>query len=255
MKRIVNLISAVVFFVSASAQDSTIPITTGKTTTLVFPFPIVHVDRGSKNILAQEVNDPKNILLIKAAVKDFDTTNLTVIASDGSAYSFTIEYSDTPSAFLYKLPAQSSASIATYANDLLDNPAIMHHSSANHWGISIRITGIYIKDNTIFYQLALGNTSPVNYDIDFIKFYIKDKKVVRRTAAQEIELKPLYMAGNTRLIKANDTNTIVVPLEKLIIPDAKDLIIEVMERNGGRNLQLKVHNRQIMKAITLPDMH
>ncbi len=215
MKRIVSMICAVAVFVSANAQDSTISITTNKTTTLLFPSSIVHVDRGSKNILAQEVTEPKNILLIKAGVKNFDTTNLTVIIRDGSTYSFTIAYSDTPSILVYKLPAQSSASISAYANDILDNPATMHNRGSNEWGISVRITGIYIKGNTIFYQLVLNNTSPINYDIDFIKFYIKDKKVARRTAVQELELKPLYIAGNYTTVKANDTNTMVVVAGKI----------------------------------------
>jgi len=35
---------------------------------------------------------------------------------------------------------------------------------------------------------------------------------------------------------------------KFTIPDKKYLFIQIMEKNGGRHLQLRVHNRTIVKA-------
>jgi len=106
----------------------------------------------------------------------------------------------------------------------------------------------------IYYQLDLQNQSPVDYDINFMRFYIRDKKKAKRTAIQESELTPLYVAGNTSHVKANNHNSIVVALDKFTIPDAKYLAIEIAEKNGGRHLFMKVNNRKIMKAIPLPDL-
>lgn len=36
---------------------------------------------------------------------------------------------------------------------------------------------IYIKDDVIYFQLKFYNLSPVNYDIDFMRVYICEKKV------------------------------------------------------------------------------
>ena len=122
------------------------------------------------------------------------------------------------------------------------------------WDMSVIVEGIYIKDDVIYYQIQLDNQSPIDYDIDLLRFYIRDKKKGKRTAIQETELKPLYIAGNTSQVKANSHNIIVVSLEKFTIPDAKYLAIQIMEKNGGRHLLMKVSNKKIIKAICLRDL-
>jgi conjugative transposon TraN protein len=254
MKQLVCLVAAIGLVVSSYSQTSTLAITTNKTTSLIFPFSIKHVDRGTRDILVQKVKEADNILLVKAAGKDFPETNLTVLTSDGSIYNFTMNYEIRPQLFVYNLPVQSSASLATYANSILDNSRTMHGISAKKWDVMVSVSGIYIKGNAIFYQLELCNRSPIDYDIDFLRFYIRDKKKSKRTAIQENELKPLYIAGNTSQVNANSTSDVVVALEKFTIPDAKYLAIEINEKNGGRNLLMKVNNRKIIRAIPLPEL-
>jgi hypothetical protein len=61
-------------------------------------------------------------------------------------------------------------------------------------------------------------------------------------------LKPLHVAGNITQVKANSGSVVVVALDKFTIPDAKNLVVQIMERNGGRHLQLKIKNHHILKA-------
>jgi hypothetical protein len=232
-----------------------VQITTDKTTSLIFPFSIRHVDRGTKDILVQPVKESDNILLVKAAVKDFSPTNLSVVTTDGSMYSFSVQYAVTPNIWVYQVPPQKRASLETYANSILDNPLTMRGIHDYSWEVEGRITGIYIKDQVIYYQLRLNNQSPIDYDIDFLRFYIRDKRKGKRTATQENEIKPLYVAGNTSQVKANSQTTVVVALEKFTIPDAKYLAVEINEKNGGRHLQLKIGNRKIVKARPLSALH
>lgn len=253
MKQFVCLICAVSFVVSSFAQTSSLQITTDKTTSLIFPYPIKHVDRGTKDVLVQPVKEAGNILLIKAASKDFSQTNLSIVTDDGSVYAFTVTYGE-PSIWVYHFPTQRKTSIATYANSILDNPKTMIGIKDASWDMIARVNGIYIKDDVIYYQLDLQNQSSIDYDINFLRFYIRDKKKAKRTAVQETELTPLYVAGNTSQVKANDHNSIVVALDKFTIPDAKFLAIEIGEKNGGRNILMKVGNRKIIRAISLPDI-
>lgn len=254
MKQFLCLAGAIGLVVSSFSQTPSLSITTNKTTSLIFPFTIKHVDRGTRDILVQQVKEADNILLVKASGKDFPETNLTVITGDGSVYNFSVDYENKPLLFVYNLPVQSSASLATYANAILNTPWTMHGISASKWDMQVKISGIYIKENAIFYQLELDNQSPIDYDIDFIRFYIRDKKKSKRTAIQENELTPLYVAGNIKQVKAYQKNTLVVALEKFTIPVAKYLAIQIMEKNGGRHLSMKVNNRKIMQAIQLPDL-
>jgi conjugative transposon TraN protein len=254
MKRLVCLFGGCWLFVSAIAQTSALCISTDKTTSLIFPFSIRHVDRGTKDILVQQVKEADNILLVKAAAKNFSETNLSVVTEDGSVYTFVINYEEKPPTWVYNLPANKKATIATYANGILDNPKTIKGIKDNKWDMVANVIGIYIKEAIIYYQVEINNESPIDYDIDLLRFYIRDKKKNKRTAIQENELKPLYVAGNIIQVKAFNQNVIVVALDKFTIPDAKFLAVQIMEKNGGRHLLMKINNNKIMQAVTLPDL-
>ena len=106
----------------------------------------------------------------------------------------------------------------------------------------------------IYFQLLFENQSPVDYDIEVLRFFIRDRKKGKRTTIQENELKPLYVTGNARQGKANSRTAIVVPVEKFTIPNAKYLAIQVMEKNGGRHVHIKVSIRKILQGRVLPDL-
>jgi len=56
-----------------------------KTTNIIFPYSIVSVDIGSRDVLAQKAKGVENILQIKAARDSFPQTNISIITADGSS--------------------------------------------------------------------------------------------------------------------------------------------------------------------------
>jgi conjugative transposon TraN protein len=253
MRQLMCLICALGNFVISHGQETSLFISTGKTTSLIFPYPIRHVDRGTKDVMVQPVKEAGNILLIKAASENFPKTNLSVVTDDGSVYALAVAYGESPT-WVYYFPPQVKMPVSAYANSILDNPKTMIGVRDASWDMIARVIGIYIKDEVIFYQLQLSNQSSIDYGVNFLHFYIRDKNKAKRTAVQEAEMKPLYTAGNIKEVKANSENTVVVALDRFTIPDAKYLAIEIGEKNGGRNLLLKINNRKIVKAIILPDL-
>lgn len=229
-------------------------ITTDKTTSLIFPFPIKYVDRGTKDVIVQPVKEDERILLVKAASKQFAETNLSVVTGDGNVYEFTVNYAAQPSVLVMHLPPNKKATISSYAHAILNNPP-KRIVKVEHGGVISKLTGIYIKEDVIYYQLEIHNHSPLDFDIDLLQFHIIDKKRSKRTALQENELVPLYIAGNKSKVKAYNFSVIVVALDKFTIPDAKFLGIRLMEKNGGRHFNLKVYNGQLLKARILPELY
>ena len=104
MKRAMCLISAIGFVTLLFAQDPVVEIATNETTSLIFSFPVIHVDRGNKDVLVEQVKEAQNILLVKAAAKNFSHTNLSVVTSDGSVYSLSVIYCDAPRTFIITPP-------------------------------------------------------------------------------------------------------------------------------------------------------
>lgn len=253
MKRLVCLVMVMLAVFSLSAQ-TVIGIATDKTTNLVFPFAVKHVDRGTPMVLAQYLKETPTVLLVKAADKNFEETNLSVVTDDGSVYSFTIQYSPQPTHLVHYIPVSRNSTTASYAMGILDNPVTVKNIQASSGDVQFSLQGIYIKDDVIFYQLAIDNKSPIDYDVDLLRFYVKDKRIGKRTAVQEIPYTPLHIAGNASKVKAFANSTIVVALEKFTIPDKKLLFVQLAEKNGGRHLQLRICNQTLLKAIPLPDL-
>ena len=143
--------------------------------------------------------------------------------------------------------------MSAYANAILDNRQNTYGIKDKKSGVIAKIKGIYIKGDVLYFQLDLMNISAVDYDIDLFRFYISDEKKNKRTAVQENDLRPLYVAGNISKVKAKSNTTIVVALDKFTILDAKYLAVQIIEKNGGRHLLIKIRNRKIMRATSLPD--
>ena len=189
-------------------------------------------------------------------------TNLTVITTDGKLYSFTLTYSNNP--FLLNIsflggstseqaiqPGSNEAEIQSNAEKIAGEKRRLHGIKDSKYGIALQLDGIYIKDDVVFYKLEIRNHSNINYDIEMLRFYIQDDKKLKRTAIQETEFQPLFVHGDTSLIKGHTKNLVVVDLPKFTIPDQNSLFIQLMEKNGCRHLQLRIGNRTIVKAKLL----
>lgn len=254
MKQFVCSIWAVCSFVSLLAQAPSLPLSTAKTTSLIFPFPVKHVDRGSKEVIVQQVTAAENILLVKAAASNFCETNLSVITSDGSLYTFDVCYDPAPAVWVYQLPVQKQASPAMYAAAILDNPPLIKNVHQRRWDLCFGLQGIYVRGEILYYQLRLKNESALDYTLDALRFSIRDKKQAKRTAVQERELSPLLVAGSASLVKAHEETTIVVALQTHTLANKKILCVEATETGGGRSLSLTVKNKFILHATPLPDL-
>ncbi|MFI5162378.1 MAG: conjugative transposon protein TraN [Sphingobacteriales bacterium] len=239
-------------------------VTYSKTTHLIFPFAIQSVDLGSKDLLAQKPHGVENILEIKAAKRGFEETNLTVITKDGRLYSYLVNYTDVPSILSLRFPSgiyEHAVEFSSGTTNDEDLRALVREAAAEkkvhifssdrRSGVGIKVSGIFIHDSLFCFRMVLENSTPIAYGIDQFRFFIRDQKKMKRTAAQELELVPLYTYGNTSAVSGQTRRVLVFVLSTFTIPEQKFLGIEVTEKNGGRHLDLTVSNSALMKAEQL----
>ena len=251
MKRSLSLGFVLLVCSVLHAQYPSLQLSTEKTVCLLFPFPVVHVDRGTSNILVEGVNGATHILLLKAATKAFPETNLSVVTKDGSLYSFQVGYADTINTCVFQLHEQKGLSVEKVAHCLLDNPPIATGMKTKNGGITAQVTGIYIHGAHLFFQLRLQNDSPLDYEVDFLRTFLRDKKRSKRTAIQEVEYTPLVIAGNYTRVESFGEKNIVIALEKFTISKGKEAILQVGEIGGNRHLQVAVPGRRLLKGKLL----
>jgi hypothetical protein len=219
-------------------------ISSSKTTHLIFPLPVKSVDRGTTAILVQRVKGADNILRVKAGKSNFPETNLSVLTADGRFYSFIVDYKPEPGCLTINFSPLKEVSASGLKNNI-------HGLSDSRYKMSLYLRAVYIKQETIVFKLEFRNRSHIPYDVDIIRFSIADKRKARRLASQEREIKPVYETGNDQKIQAGKTEVCLFAFPKFTMPDGKYLSIELMEKNGGRQLRLKLKNRFLANAQAL----
>jgi conjugative transposon TraN protein len=252
-------------------------VTYDKTVHLIFPSGITYIDLGSSNIIAGKAEGAENVVRIKAAVKDFkEETNFSVITDEGSFYSFIVNYSDNPEKlnfemndFLHpeKLGNHPENSMEVNLSELGDespqtvqmlmekiykaNRKKNHLAESNQFGIEFSLRGIFCYNDLLFFHTEIKNTSDIPFDVDFLTFKIVDKKVVKRTAIQETIIEPVRVYNYLTTIKGKESEGAVFTFPKFTIPDKKQLVVELFEKNGGRHQQFIVKNGDLVKARTI----
>ena len=242
------LLTILVLSGPAPAQDLTLHLTTRKTTSLVFPCGVRHVDRGSPQVLVQLLAEAPQLVLLKAAVPGWEETNLTVVTTDGSIYSFTVRYQEQPDCLVYRLPAKQGPMPATVASGLLDNPPLLRGLRQERGGIEASVGGIYIQDSTLFLQLLFTNRSTFDYAIESIRFFTRERKHPKRTAVQEREMAPQALVGNNKRVAHQATGRTVVALPRFTLSSGQYLAVEIQEAGGSRHLLLKLPPPRLLRA-------
>jgi len=286
--------SVVSLFISSvtSAQDSVsgaavlergtvepfiMEVTFDKTSHLIFPASIRYVDLGGEYITAGKAPDAPNVLRVKAAVRNFDAeTNFSVITEDGIFYSFTVCYSAEPGALTYDLlqlrnQTHRLSSHSVLIEELGNNPPsmagllletiykkdsrLLRHISAGGYGIKFQLKGVYTHNGRFYFHTALENATSIPYSIDFVTFKVIDKKVAKRTVAQEQELTPRRMYRPLLPVQPCSSERNVFLLDQFTIADDKVLQIEVFEKNGARHQALHLESDDLFRARRIDQMH
>jgi hypothetical protein len=252
MRRLLMLCWLVILHLLVNAQAAEplhILVTQHKTVSLQFPAPVVSADRGRNDVLLQRAKGTRDVLLIKAASAEIPQTNVTVVTADGRLYSLIVDYAAEPAQLLYVFEAgqrleQTMAVVAQL-------PAWLRRAATKKYFMEISLDGIYVKEDLMFLSLSASNDADIDYGIGSFQLSIVDQKQARRTARQEIVLEQKDSYGMKELVEGKGIQRWVIAVPRFTIPDRKYLSIQLMEKEGGRHLQLKVSGRTILKARAL----
>ncbi|NCC98217.1 MAG: conjugative transposon protein TraN [Bacteroidia bacterium] len=229
---------------------------------------------GSNNIIAAYARDIENIVKIKALQSDFDSTSFVVITESGIIYPFLLIPNQDPLDLSVQIATNKSTSKANSESSVLFKNAAINNlqmqelgekvfsekQSINNIGIikqrmCFSLSGIYCKDDVLLFRLNLTNNNSIDYEIDFIKVYVKDKKIDKKTAVQEEELFPIYVYYsnnvNKSTLKGDASMYVIFFMKRFTLPPNRILYFEVFEKNGGRHLRFPVSDVEILKARNL----
>ncbi len=252
---------------SASAKEK-IYVNDEVTTHIVMPENIKMVDISTTKLIGNQCAD--NIVRIKPfidndSIRTYYRENelmatLTLIGERHMAQ-YDIIFTHTPAraASIHHVPyshtesyvnpemSMPEAEMARYAWAVYGSDRKYNQVVSKAHGMKAVVNNIYSIGDYFFIDYSLQNKTKIPYDIEELRIKLTDKKEVKATNSQTIELTPAYSLNLAKRFKKNYRNVLVIP--KLTFPDEKVLRLEISENQiSGRVITLTIEYEDILNA-------
>ena len=137
--------------------------------------------------------------------------------------------------------------MARFAWSIFSSKRNCYRVHSKQYGIRAQVNNIYTVGDYFFIDFSLQNKSNIKYDLAEIRLKLMDKKELKATNSQTIELTPVYMINHATQFTKNYRNVLV--LKKLTFPEEKKLRLEITEDQiSGRVSYLDINYRDILNA-------
>lgn len=254
MKIIILTMVSLLSFLKVGLAVPTVYISQSKYTCLEFEQEIKSIHPIGELAEFEVIN--KKLIKVKAASADFKPTFLEVSTVDGLVFSWRLEYSFGRAGKKIKvssieasreLPIQKDISTAKVLK-----AKIRPLKSVSIDKVKSTLYKVLISGDSLFFKINILNQSNIDYEIDFIRFYIKDLKITKRTVTQEQDIHPVQVMGleQKKVASKKDKYLVFVNL-KFPIQKGRALFIEIYEKNGSRHIYHKISNRDLKKIKSI----
>ena len=253
--------------IPATAKEK-ILVNSEVTTHIVMPENIKMVDLSTTKIIGNQCAD--NIVRIKPFIeadsvptsyREGELMGTLTLIGERHLAQYDVVYTAAPSraASIHRVPyagldsyinpevSMPQSEMARYAWAVYGNGRKYNQVVSKANGMKAIVNNIYSIGDYFFIDYSIQNSTKIAYDIAEVRVKLTDKKEVKATNSQTVELSPVYSLNLARKFKKNYRNVLV--LDKLTFPDEKVLRIEISENQiSGRVITLTVEYDDILNA-------
>ena len=237
-----------------------------QTSHIIFPSKVIDIQSGNDQVIFDHAEEIDNIIKCKsisAGFESFEETSITVISEEKVLYPFLVRYKEYPNLInIQMIDGQhkqdaifSSLSInepemQNMGEKIIEKGCIIKNIGTMDNKMTFSLFGIYVKDDVMMFYLNIENPTKIDYEIDFIKCYIINKKTNKKQAYQANEKEPLftYTQPERKIIPANEKQPIIFFYKKFTIPNKHKIHVELFEKNGGRHLKFTIPYKKLLQA-------
>lgn len=269
------IISALIIsaFAKANAQETqvldTIYANDTKNVALFFPEPIRQGITGSDNFVFTYNREKEQYFGLLQA-KPGKESNLLVVNRNGSIFSYIVRYKKQLSKLNYFIPLSNSIgnekplvidSIQTViVKDNIDNRTYYYQKFCSYLlnrnqhigrikkrneGIILSIENIVFDKEELYFVIQIENKSTLDYDLNFLNLSIETRQKGKRKSLQKLIQEPVYKYNLLSRIAEGKVVRLVYIVPKFSISNDRRLVVELNEKNGERDLTLKVSHKYI----------
>ena len=243
------------------AQD-TAYVSRDKRTALFFKSAVKIISKSTPDFDLTQKEDA--LITIKARNTGFSPTRINVQdVSTAKIYHIPVEYSYGRAGRRIDVDGAAPMSIRVIKSPELNYNAVVSQLATGKrknvvdnekmGGIKAWVDKLSLAGNRIYFRLDIRNKSNLPYEIDFVRFYIRDLKTIARMATHEREIVPLITTLNKKTsIGHKQEIAKVFGFHRFSLSENQALNVELYERNGNRHLYLQIKQKDLndLKTIT-----
>lgn len=246
-------------------QHSSMEVSDMHTSHIIVPSAVEDIAIGYDNIISEQAEEIDNIVKVKSSLteeEEFFQTSIIVITKKGEIFPMLVDYNKNPSELniSFAKEKQNSALFSgVNVNDvqmremaewIVQRGQKINDIGMDNYKMIFQLNSVYTDQDIIAFYISAKNLSRIDYPVDFIKSYIRDKKITKKTAMQEEEIYPIYVyySSDDKIVKGKDKFNIVLFYKKFTIPQKRILYFEMFELDGGRHIKFSASNNTILAA-------
>ncbi|WP_290083580.1 conjugative transposon protein TraN [Paramuribaculum intestinale] len=266
--RIIIAAAALCAVASQASAKEKIYVNSDVTTHIVMPENIKMVDLSTAKIIGNQCAD--NIVRVKpfmesdslpSGYREGELMGTLTLIGERHLAQYEVVYTSVPSraASIHRVPysgmdsyinpevSMPQSEMARYAWAVYGSGRRYNQVVSKAHGMKAIVNNIYSVGDYFFIDYSLQNRTKIPYNIAEVRVKLTDKKEVKATNSQTVELTPAYSLNLARKFKKNYRNVLV--LDKLTFPDEKVLRIEISENQiSGRVITLTIEYDDILNA-------
>ncbi len=270
MKTLMTLILVLVVSTSSAQSIKDLRLKNDKIMQLVFTNDISSAKISRPDII--NISVEKNVAYLMPVLDFENSCNLTII-TDSLYYEFNVNYDSLASQFTYLITEDEATFNIKYKGSLkrdivastpVPTIAVPKHSSEftsiirsggylfnNNVVVNdvyLSLNGIYTREEFIYMSVTIDNDSDIDYDLENFTFLIsaKEKKTITTDEFNQVQI--LGQSRKPAVIAKKSSAKIVFALQKFNLNKDKVLTIDMIEKNGERNITLTVKPHTIAKS-------
>lgn len=245
----------------------TLYLSTDKTTHFIASSKVADFVTGSDSTAAAYAESIENIVKAKQLYPVRLPGSLTVLtASEVHPYVIDPSARIRPSVrtdslardAIFREASVNDAQLKAKAEAVLREPPFLSGVGTLSRRMEFSLTSVMTDGDWVMLRLRVANRSDLDYETDFVKVYIEDRKSVRNMATQEDEITPSFVyypdGEESRWIPGRGEMEFVQFFPRFSLPEKRMLTIELFEKNGGRHLTFHVLPKELLKAKKLPHL-
>ncbi len=247
-----------------------------KNVALFFPEPIRQGITGAEDfVFTYNREQYQHLGLLQATPGE--VSNLLVISTNGSIFSYILKYSERLDKLNYfisdsgkignenpefkeehkedvalisapkaeEVLADKEPYYQNFSSYLLRSNRKIGKILARKENVFLKVENIVFHRDELYFVLKINNRSSIDYDLSLLEISVETRKKGKKKSMQKLVQEPVYTYRIPVKVAKGKVSRFVYVLPKFSIAEDKVVVIDLKEQNGERDLKLKVKKKFI----------